>query len=92
MTWFAFYNLINDLQPGSFAEAGKPIVGDAHWSSILYFSLVTLTTVGYGDIVAITPSARMIAALEGASGVLYIAITVARLVASHQSSRPGEPE
>jgi len=43
-----------------------------------------LTTLGYGDIVPMSPVARMFAALESATGVLYIAITVARLVAAYQ--------
>jgi hypothetical protein len=80
LTWFALYNLINLIQPGSFAEAGTPLTGIIHWSTMLYFSLVTLTTLGYGDVVAIKPTARMIATLEASAGVLYIAITVARLV------------
>jgi Ion channel len=55
-------------------------------SRLLYFSLATLTTLGYGDIVAVRPSARMFATLEAAAGVLYIAIFVASLVASYQST------
>jgi hypothetical protein len=42
--------------------------------------------VGLGDIVPVTPAARVLTALEGAAGVLYIAITVARLVAAYQSA------
>jgi hypothetical protein len=90
LTWFALYNLINLVQPGSFAEAGTPLTGVAHWSTMLYFSLVTLTTLGYGDIVAVRPTARMIATLEAAAGVLYVAITVARLVSARGSSSESE--
>jgi len=88
LTWFALYNLINVVQPGSFTEAGAPLSDDTHWSTILYFSLTTLTTLGYGDIVAVKPTARMIATLEAVAGVLYVAITVARLVAAQSS--PGD--
>ena len=42
--------------------------------------LVTLTTIGYGDVVPISGEARILAALEGVTGVLYIATTVALLV------------
>jgi hypothetical protein len=42
---------------------------------------------GYGDIVAVKPAARMFATLEAASGVLYVAITVSRLVASQQTHK-----
>ena len=55
-------------------------------ATFLYFSLVTLTTLGYGDIVPISPPARIFAAMEAATGVLYIAITVARLVAGYQKT------
>jgi len=82
LSWFAIYYVINIVQPGSFKEAGVPLAANTHWSTFLYFSLTTLTTLGYGDIVAVKPAARMFATLEAASGVLYVAITVARLVAS----------
>jgi voltage-gated potassium channel Kch len=59
-------------------------------ASHLYFSFVTLTTLGYGDIVPATPLARMLTVLEAATGVLYIAITVARLVAAYQRADRGE--
>jgi hypothetical protein len=82
LTWFALYSMINVVQPGSFTQSGVLITNETHWSTMLYFSLTTLTTLGYGDIVAVKPTARMIATLEAVAGVLYIAITVARLVAA----------
>jgi len=87
MVWFAVYTFLNAIQPGSFAEAGIVLAGRIPPSKILYFSLATLTTVGYGDIVTIRPGARMLASMEAAAGVLYIAITVARLVASYQVTK-----
>ncbi len=86
MFWFAVYNLINVLRPHSFLEVGSGNSAIAHIprATFLYFSLVTLTTLGYGDIVPISPPARIFAAMEAATGVLYIAITVARLVAAYQ--------
>ena len=82
MFWFALFNLTEVIHPGSFALDGA--LGRVPRSGFLYFSLITLTTVGYGDIVPVTPTGRVFAALEGAAGVLYIAITVARLVAAYQ--------
>jgi hypothetical protein len=82
MCWFAIYGVLNIVQPGSFALGGVPLAEPVKWSTLLYFSLTTLTTLGYGDIVAVKPAARMFATLEAAAGVLYVAITVARLVAS----------
>ena len=52
-------------------------------SVFMYYSLVTLTTLGYGDITPVTPLARNLAAFEAAMGQLYIAILVARLVGLH---------
>lgn len=82
MFWFALFNLTEAIHPGSFAQGGTS--GRVSRSGFLYFSLITLTTVGYGDIVPVTPTGRLFAALEGAAGVFYIAITVARLVAAYQ--------
>ncbi len=84
VSWFATY-VINIIQAGSFTEAGVPLPSDARWSTILYFSLTTLTTLGYGDVVAVKPAARMIATLEAATEVLYVAIMVTRFVASRQT-------
>ena len=81
---FSFvYELIELLQPGSFSGvpdgAGPLALGDA----LLYFSLVSLTTVGYGDIVPVSALARPLAVLEGAFGTLYLAVVIARLVGLH---------
>ena len=84
--WFALYNLMEAIYPASFVQAGASTTARISRAALLYFSLITLTTVGYGDIVPVTPAARVFAALEGAAGVLYIAITVARLVAAYQSA------
>jgi len=88
--WFPLFQLTNVLHPGSFVENGVILSGAIPPSKILYFSLTSLTTLGFGDIVAVRPPARMFAALEAAFGVLYIAITVARLVASYQTASPSK--
>jgi len=80
-TWAALYGVMEALQPGSF-QLGSQLTD--RQSDFIYFSLVTLSTVGYGDIVAITGEARMLAALEGVAGVLYLAITVAILVSGYR--------
>ena len=74
------------IYPASFVQAGASTTAGVPRAALLYFSLITLTTVGYGDIVPVTGAARVFTALEGAAGVLYIAITVARLVAAYQSA------
>jgi len=80
MTWFALYCAIDAAFPGSF-QYGNNIVANRQ-SELLYFSLITLTTIGYGDILPLNGEARILAALEGVIGVLYVAITVAILVSS----------
>jgi hypothetical protein len=91
LTWFATYHALNLIQPGSFTEAGVPIAAHADWSTFLYFSLTTLTTLGYGDILAVKPAARMLAVLEAVCGVLYIAITVSRLVSAAKEKGNEQP-
>jgi hypothetical protein len=76
LLWAAIYLAIDAFAPGSI-QMRDP--GDRQ-TELLYFSLVTLSTIGYGDIVPLSGTARIVAALEGVTGVLYIAITVALLV------------
>ncbi len=54
---------------------------------MLYFSLTTLTTTGYGDIAAVDPFARSLANFEAVLGQFYLAITVARLVTPELADR-----
>jgi hypothetical protein len=84
--WFALFNVIESIRPGSFLQTTVVPPSHVPHSDLFYFSLITLTTTWYGDIVPGSPVARMFSALEGVSGVLYIAITVARLVAAYQIS------
>ena len=50
------------------------------WNELLYFSLVTLTTLGYGDITPLGAVARIWSALEALVGTLYLAVLISRLV------------
>ncbi len=52
-----------------------------------YFSFVTLTTVGYGDITPVSSGARALAAMEAMTGTLYVAVLISRLVALYSSQR-----
>ena len=82
MQWFSLYCAIEAVFPGAILH-NNAAVTDRH-SELLYFSLVTLTTIGYGDVVPLHPEVRMLAALEGVTGVLYVAITVAMLVSAYK--------
>ncbi len=77
LLWTSLYLAIESFYPGSIQMPNHPGERDAE---LLYFSLITLSTVGYGDVVPLSGEARIVAALEGVTGVLYIAITVALLV------------
>jgi len=78
LLWTTLYLAIDSFSPGSI-QMGMGSQADRQ-TELLYFSLVTLSTVGYGDIVPLSGMARIVTALEGVTGVLYIAITVALLV------------
>jgi hypothetical protein len=84
--WFAIYHLIEALYPGSFSWSSPQDSATTLHGTLLYFSMVTLTTLGYGDVLPVNPIARMFATLEAAVGILYIAITVARLVSAYQKA------
>ena len=77
MLWAAMYSAMGAFYPGSIQFGSHPTDRP---SELLYFSLITLSTIGYGDLVPVGGETRMLAALEGVTGVLYIAITVAILV------------
>jgi hypothetical protein len=70
------YSLIEAVHPGSFNLQNSQ--GDP--SVFLYFSFVTLTTAGYGDILPVSVPARSFAILEQVTGQLFVAVLVARLV------------
>jgi Ion channel len=77
LLWTSLYLAMDAFYPGSIQIGSHPAERD---TDLLYFSLITLSTIGYGDIVPLGGEARILAALEGMTGVLYIAITVALLV------------
>lgn len=79
------YGLIETLAPGSFVDngLGRPV----QWQQLMYYSTVTLTTVGYGDILPLNPWARTLAALESVTGVLYIAVLLGRLVGIYRQEK-----
>jgi hypothetical protein len=83
----AAYSLIWELDPVAFANLVARMGDPEEVGMMLYFSLTTLTTTGYGDIVPVDPFARSLANLESVIGPLYLAITVARLVTMELADR-----
>lgn len=79
LTWGFGYSLLAAAQPGAFVLPEEP-AGSIERFTFLYFSLVTITTLGYGDIVPVTPFARMLACLEAMLGQIYLVVIIARLV------------
>jgi ion channel len=77
--------------PGSISEAGATgPVAAIPLSTAIYYSFVTLATLGYGDVVPRSDVARGLAVIEAVGGQLYIAVTIARLVGAHlQMPGPG---
>jgi hypothetical protein len=86
ITFGVAYMIINTLAPGSFrdtVEQGKHFTP----ADFTFFSFVTLTTVGYGDIVPWASHARSLAIIESVIGIMYPALLISRLVGMHNSKR-----
>ena len=75
-------------RPGSLAGLGPA----PHLHEFLYFSVITMTTLGFGDVIAVTPAARVLVMLEAMSGQLFMAVFVARLVGSWAAAPPPEKD
>jgi Ion channel len=90
---YAFvYAIIDFFYPGSLAASSARTAalltslreprGFGHY---IYFSFVTLASLGYGDITPISPPACAFSAIEGIAGQFYIAVLIARLVSLHSA-------
>ena len=64
----------------------KLFTGKNDWN-YLYYSFSTLTTLGYGDIVPVSPLAKRLSGVEAATGVLYVAVFIGRLIGVHSIKR-----
>ena len=97
-TFGLFYILLHHLQPLAFSlgSTPTPISNEQQAFPILiYFSLTTLSTIGFGDITPVSLQARYAAVAEGITGQFYLAILVARLVGmqmSQAASPAGKPQ
>ncbi len=86
LTFGLFYIVLRELQPNAFSfGAGGPTSDQQTVPVLIYFSLTTLSTIGFGDITPVTLQARYAAVAEGITGQFYLAILVARLVGMQMS-------
>src|SRR5262249_49443482 len=89
--WSGCYRLVIHFDPAAFSMP-EPITEDTVMAKLVYFSFVTLTTVGYGDVTAVHPMARSLALLEALTGQLFPAVLIARLVGMEISHREASRE
>jgi voltage-gated potassium channel Kch len=82
LTWAAAYACVAEAFPQAFNVASGAALADNLISRFVYFSFVTLTTVGYGDITAVHPLARTLVVAEALTGQLFPAIIIGGLVSS----------
>jgi hypothetical protein len=88
IVWAFAYTLVGRVVPRAFIFTVDPNL-NRHMEGFeaLYFSFVTLTSMGYGDIVPVANVARMLAMMEAITGVFYLALLVARLVGVYAAHR-----
>ena len=82
--WAFGYFILDYLYSGSFSH---PAGQHPDYYRFLYFSFVTITTLGYGDVLPLTQKASSLAILEAISGQMYLVVVVAWLVGMHVSRR-----
>lgn len=85
LIWAYAYSLVAIINPQAFSAANQ--TADISRVDMVYFSFVTITTLGYGDIAPVAPFARMLAAVEAVTGQLYLTVLVAWLVGLTISNR-----
>ena len=84
--WAFVYTFLELVDPASFnIDLSQP--QDGYLLVFQYFSFVTITTLGYGDITPVTEVAKAITVLEAVAGQLYLVVAVAWLVGMHVSSK-----
>ncbi len=87
--WAFLFSLTDLLSPAAFHDgidrnlSRELHIGGHRSSTVFYFSFITLSTLGYGDIVPTLPISQTLAAVEAVTGQLFLAVLVARLVGMH---------
>jgi voltage-gated potassium channel len=88
LMWTMAYWLVDQLTPGgAFSFNTNAGTRSMNGFTGFYFSFVTLSTVGYGDITPVSRIARWLAAMEAMTGLLYVAVLIARLVSLYSTPK-----
>jgi len=88
IVWAAAYMLLVTVQPDAIVmDAARHPNHTMDWFDCVFYSFVTLTSLGYGDIVPMTAQARSLSILEAVSGIMYVAVLIARLVGLHSAAK-----
>ena len=86
LLWVPAYMAVAKVNPGAFRLPSGPGETKTLTSfNAFYFSFMTLSTVGYGDITPVSKGARMLAVMEAITGLFYVAVLISRLVAIYSS-------
>ena len=93
LSFTALYVVLEHVHPPALVAAvsghGR---ADLAWADVIFFSFMTLTTVGYGDITPVSPEARLVALCEAIAGVFFLAFLVARLVALYRADEHADDQ
>jgi len=88
LMWTMAYWLVDQLTPGgAFSFNTNAGTRSMNGFTGFYFSFITLSTVGYGDITPVSRIARWLAAMEAMTGLLYVAVLIARLVSLYSTPK-----
>lgn len=91
LMWTMAYWLVDQLTPGgAFSFNTNGGARSINGFNGFYFSFITLSTVGYGDITPVSRIARWLAAMEAMTGLLYVAVLIARLVSLYSSPKSND--
>jgi voltage-gated potassium channel len=91
LAWSIAYSLLDRLDPDSFAFTFSPKSSQSIQAFTgIYFSFITLCTLGYGDIIPVSDVARMLAMVEAMFGMFYVSLLIARLVSLYSFNSPLE--
>jgi len=85
LIWATLYTLVDMNFPGAFSNINSSSEWFTLFPDFIYFSFVTITTLGFGDVAPLIPISRFLVYFEAIVGQFYLAILVASLVGSHMS-------